>query len=85
MGQTEKVEPDVLAKLKEAERRHALALALVPLSVDQLTQELALTRAIAEVQSRLMAKLCDRKSHDDEMFEKMVLLVKTLDESTRDR
>lgn len=75
--------PPVLETLEKARYRHSLVLELAPLSEVQLKQELAMSRAIVELQSNFLAELSNRKSHDDAMFDSMVLLVKALDPHIR--
>lgn len=83
MADSEVQSLDVLVRLKEAQYRHALALALSPLSLEKATQELALSRAIVEVQTDLMLKLGESKTQGDLMFDKMVWLLNELDPHIR--
>ena len=73
----------MLATLEKARYRHSLALALAPLGIDQLKQELALSRAIVDVQSSLLSELSHSKSHGDEMNNKLVWLIEMLDPHIR--
>lgn len=75
--------PDIFARLNDARKRHALVLALAPLSAEKMVSELALLRALVEVQSPLIAELVDRNSHGDVMFDLMVCVVKQLDPHIR--
>lgn len=75
--------PAVLAELDDAKKRHTLALLLAPLDAKKMLDELALSRAIVDVQTSLLTALVDRNALGDEMFNKMVLMLKQLDPHIR--
>ncbi len=60
-----------------------MALLLAQLDAETMLSELALSRAIVDVQTSLLTELVERNAHGDEMFNKMVWMLKQLDPHIR--